>query len=205
MGVYFDRSSGITFDGNVVIDFAEHGIWAKGSNTLTITNNWIIRVIPQDFYFETGPKVFEYTGWTGCVTISDQGGQSNSKLVVTDNVAAACWHHGFHYQPLDCDEVVDANTHTRFEGNVAHSISGYGAIAANVAGNPSCTEVLDFTAYKCTESSIHLGGNSDINRARDIVSIDCGRGIGIHGSGCGDVEVIDCDIYGENRLNYDCP
>ena len=205
VGVLFDRSANILFENNSVVDFVEHGIWAKGSSSLTINNNWIFHIWPQDYYFETGPVMFEYTGWTGCVTISDQNFQYNSKLVVTNNVAASCWHHGFHYQPLDCDEVVDENTHTKFENNIAHSVSGYGAIAANVQGNPACTEVKDFTAYKCTESSIHLGGNSDINRAKNIVTIDCGYGLGIHGSGCGSVEAIDCKIYGENRENYDCP
>ena len=70
---------------------------------------------------------------------------------------------------------------------------------------PNCIEVKDFAAYKCTESSIHLGGRAGINRARGIVTIDCGRGLGIHGGGCGDVDVVDCHIYGEHRPNYDCP
>ena len=42
------------------------------------------------------------------------------------------------------------------------------------------------------------------NRASNITTIDCGYGLGIHGGGCGDVSVFDSDIYGENRLNYDC-
>ena len=45
-----------------------------------------------------------------------------------------------------------------FENNIAHSISGNGAIAANVGNR--CTEVKDFIGYKCTEGTIHIGGAS---------------------------------------------
>ena len=33
--------------GNVVADFAEHGIWAESSSVLTFDNNWVLRVIPD--------------------------------------------------------------------------------------------------------------------------------------------------------------
>ena len=65
---------------------------------------------------------------------------------MTGNIAASCWHHGFHYEPEECPP----NGDILFFDNVAHSISGYGAIAANVEGNPNCIEVKDFAAYKCT-------------------------------------------------------
>jgi len=78
---------------------------------------------------------------------------------VTNNIVAGSWHHGFHFVPSRCGET---NPDFIFEGNLAHSISGYGAVALNVA-NP-CTEVRDFTAYKVTEASIMLGGPSTVNR-----------------------------------------
>ena len=101
---------------------------------------------PQDYYFEApGPVMDEWEGWTGCVTISDP---SNSKLIVSNNIVSGCWHHGYHYIPLECGETIDANTQTNFLANTAHSVSGNGAVAANV--DNTCTEVSGFTAYKCT-------------------------------------------------------
>ena len=85
---------------------------------------------------------------------------------------------------------------------MAHSISGNGAIAANV--NNDCTEVKNFAAYKVTQSSIGLGSESKENRASAIVSIDVGQGIGIHGGKCGNVLIKDSKVYGELPKNYDC-
>ena len=70
----------------------------------------------------------------GCVTAFS----GVSIATFTNNRAAGCWHHGFKFIPAKCDE---ANPSYVFENNVAHSVSGYGAIAANVAN--SCTEVKD--------------------------------------------------------------
>ena len=81
-------------------------------------------------------------------------------MTVRNNIASGSWHHGFHFIPLECGAGTGANQVTVFRDNVAHSISGYGAIAANRDGNPECIEVIDFSAYKCTESSIMLGGAS---------------------------------------------
>ena len=196
------NANNVNFSDNSIVNHVEHGLWIKQSTSITFDNNWVIYVYPQDYYFgEDGPVIDEWEGWTGCVTVSDT---SNNKLVITNNIASGCWHHGYHFIPLDCDEAIDENTKTYFFNNIAHSISGNGAVAANVAGNPSCTEVKDFKAYKCTQSSITLGGGSDINRGRDIVSIDVGQGIGVHGGECGDVELIDVDVYGEFRDNPDC-
>lgn len=36
-----------------------------------------------------------YFGWKGGFTLSE----SNMKMVVTNNVVAGTWHHGFHYVP----------------------------------------------------------------------------------------------------------
>jgi hypothetical protein len=87
---------------------------------------------------------------------------------------------------------------------VAHSISGYGAIAANVEGEPLCTAVRDFAAYKVTQAAIMLGGWSETNKGTALVSIDTGYGIGIHGGGCGNVVLEDSVMYGENADNQDC-
>jgi hypothetical protein len=87
--------------------------------------------------------------------------------------------------PDDCED--PEFSHTVFVDNLAHSISGYGAIAANRDGVPVCTCARDFAAYKVTEAAIMLGGWSETNKGHNLVSIDTGYGLGIHGGGCGNV------------------
>ena len=199
IGLSIVSAENVVIEDSSIVNHVEHGLWILQSSDITFKDNWIIYIYPQDYYFENGPVFDEWEGWTGCVTISDP---NNNRLLIQNNIASACWHHGFHYLPLSCTDPVDANSKIRFEGNVAHTISGNGAVAANV--DNSCTVVKDFKAYKCTQSSITLGGPSDINRATGIVSIDVGQGIGIHGGECGNVEILDSDIYGEFKENRDC-
>lgn len=121
-----------------------------------------------------------------------------------DNIVSGTWHHGFHFKPLACDAAINDDSDFIFSGNVAHSISGYGAIALNV--NNKCTEVYDFKGYKCTQATIHLGSASgEENRARDIISADSHYGIAIMSGGEADVLVKDSVVYGENTDNADCP
>jgi len=89
-----------------------------------------------------------------------------------------------------------------FRNNIAHSISGYGVIAANVKND--CTEVTDIVAYKVTEAAVMHGGPSRINRARRLVSVDTRYGIAVHAS-FGVAEVNDCVSFGEITDNADCP
>lgn len=206
-GVILDRSMNITLEDNAIVNFVEHGLWVKKSVDIKIDRTWIHHVIPPHYYFEDlgGPKMHRYQGWTGCFTLSEE---NNRRLVVTNNVASGCWHHGFHFLPRDCtDTQAPANLAgdqgTWFAGNVAHSISGYGAIAANVVHSGG-TCVWDFSAYKVTQSSIGLGGGSHTNQAEDIVSIDVGHGIGVHGGNCGHVVIKDSKIYGDFPANQDC-
>ena len=115
----------------------EHGIWVVGVQTATIDSNWVFGVInsvDQDVVMET------YFGWTGGITASDGG-----TITITNNIVAGSWHHGFHFTPDQCSV---ASSSDAFRNNVAHSISGYGAIAANVEND--CTIVHYFTAYKVT-------------------------------------------------------
>jgi hypothetical protein len=137
----------------------------------------------------------------GVFTLSD----GTSKLTVRNNVASGGWHHGFRYNPSKCD---DTSPDDVFQGNVAHSISGYGAIAANVEND--CTEVVDWWAYKCTEAAIMHGGPSRINRGTNINSIDTRYGIAIHAGGNDAsfneprAEVYDSKVYAELKDNKDC-
>jgi len=131
--------------------------------------------------------------------------EGTSKIKIRNNIVSGTWHHGFHFKPYTCDEVLSDDSDFIFSGNVAHSISGYGAIALNMENN-SCTEVHDFKGYKCTQATIHLGTNSkDENRAHNIISADSHYGIAIMSGGGADVHVKDSTIYGENIENADCP
>lgn len=126
-----------------------------------------------------------------------------------DNVVSGTFHEGYHFRPERCDwkthEVLfDADPDFEFENNVAHSISGYGAIAQNI--EQDCTIVHDIIAYKCTESVVMLGGPSfKANVGRNLVSIDNRFGIAVHGGADGDAFVYDSKAYGENPMNEDCP
>ena len=206
-GVILDRAMNITLNDNAIVNFVEHGLWVKKSVDIWIEKTWIHHVIPPNYYFQDqgGPKMHEYSGWTGCFTLSEE---NNRRLVVKDNVASGCWHHGFHFLPRDCTDTQGAagaagDQGTWFAGNVAHSISGYGAIAANVVYRGG-TCVRDFSAYKVTQSSIGLGSGSHKNQAENIVSIDVGHGIGVHGGNCGHVVIKNSKIYGDFADNTDC-
>ena len=140
--------------------------------------------------------------YTGAYTLSDDG---NNKLTVINNIASGAWHHGFHYTPLKCDTSCSTpeTEVTCFRNNTAHSISGYGAIAKNVEHN--CAEVKDFRAYKCTEATIHIGGNSKKNQATNIISIDSVYGISVNGAkDTEEVVIKDSTIFGEYDKNKDC-
>jgi len=102
---------------------------------------------------DIGPEMIKYPrSWPlGAMTLSS----GNRNMVVTDNIVSGSWHHGYHFTPKRC---TDDEPDFVFERNVAHTISGYGAIAANVEND--CTEVKDFAAYKVTEAAIMLGGAS---------------------------------------------
>lgn len=132
--------------------------------------------------------------------------ENTKGMTVTGNIVSGSWHHGFHYTPKRCPEYGTSIDFT-FENNVAHSISGYGAIAANVKND--CTEVLEFSAYKVTEAAIMLGGESDINRGTKINSIDTRYGIAVHTAGPDSgkdpiAELHKCKVYAELKDNLDC-
>jgi hypothetical protein len=183
-----------------VVSFVENGIWVKSSSRITITNNQVHDVIP---WVDTEPKMFEYPRiWPlGAMTLTE----GTSRMTVKNNIVSGSWHHGYHFKPSKCKE---RDPDWVFENNVAHSISGYGAIALNVAND--CTEVKDFWSYKVTEAAIMLGGPSRINRGTNIHSIDTRYGIAVHSAGPEAAleepraELHDCKVYAELRDNMDC-
>lgn len=200
MGVAITGSQNITFDNNNIISFVENGMWVKSSSKIDVTNNWVHHVIP---WVDEEPKMIEYPRiWPlGAMTLSD----GTSKMNVRNNVVSGSWHHGFHFKPRKC---TGDNGDWVFENNVAHTISGYGAIALNVEND--CTEVKDIWSYKVTEASVMLGGGSRINRGTNIHSIDTRYGIAVHSAGPESsldeprAELIDCKVYAELPENKDC-
>jgi hypothetical protein len=137
----------------------------------------------------------KFEGETGCFTVSEKV----SKVTMHNNIAAGCWHHGFHFIPQKCD---DTDPDYSFINNVAHTISGYGAIALLV--EHQCTEVKDMVGYKITEASIMLGGPSKQNIGTNLRSIDSRYGIAVHPS-TGTSLLRDSYSYSELRDNVDCP
>lgn len=134
--------------------------------------------------------------------------QGTSRMIVTNNIVSGTWHHAFHFKPERCDKdthyvLPDDDPDFIFENNIAHSNSGYGAIALNVVND--CTIVRDFIGYKNTEAAIMHGGASEMNVGRNLVSIDSRYGIAVHAGGNGDAAVYDSKAYGDNDLNQDCP
>lgn len=193
-GIIVTKSSNISLIGNTVADFAEHGIWVKDSSSVLVDGNWVFHVVPNK---GKEPKMFEYFGWLGAFTLSE----GNRAMDVRNNIAAGAWHHGFHMVPAQCGAADTSDF--RFRNNVAHSISGYGAIAKNVAND--CTALTAFTAYKVTEAAIMLGGPSGINLGRQIKSIDTRYGVGVFSGGGGEAQIRESEVYGELTDNEDCP
>ena len=203
LGVLIENSRNIEMSDNIIADFVQHGIWVQASSYITLDRNWMHHIQPEVYE----PVMFAYPiiqpYGIGGISVSD--GTTNIK--VRDNVVSGTWHHGFHFVPSECDVTGydDPPPSHVFEGNVAHSISGYGAIAINVEPLQRCMEVHNFKGYKCTQATIHLGGRADLNVGKDLVSHDSHYGIAIMSGGGGDVLVKDSIVYGENTDNQDCP
>jgi hypothetical protein len=103
-----------------------------------------VDTIPE---MEVYPIIEKYA--IGGITAS----QGTSDMTIRNSIVSGVWKTGYHFTPEECDEdshqvVSGSNSDFVFENNLAHSISGYGAVAANVENK--CTIVRDFVAWKCT-------------------------------------------------------
>ena len=64
----------------------------------------------------------------GGISVSD----GTTKITVTNNVVSGTYFAGYHFKPDKCDKdshALISNADYVFTNNVAHSISGYGAVA----------------------------------------------------------------------------
>ena len=190
--ILIGNSKGVILDGNVIHDHQQVGIAAWKSHDLTVTNNVVSWIRP---YNADKPSFLTWAGNIGGILIT-----GSDPYLMKDNIVAGAWHTGFFFPSKGCG---DASVHT---GNVAHSISGYGAIV-NSGASKVCSEFGDFKGYKNHLATVHMGGGtkSKLNKVRDIVSIDSAVGLMAFGTGGGRVEVEDVVIYGSKDMpNEDC-
>lgn len=117
----------------MIHDHQLFGIRAEKSSDLTIMNNVISWIRPDNL---PEPPYLTWSTIVGGINVSEC-----EPFLVKDNTVAATWHSGYQLPAKKCG---DASVHT---GNVAHSISGYGAII-NKAGTVGCSEFTDFKGYK---------------------------------------------------------
>jgi len=104
----------------------------------------------------------------------------------------------------------DADTQTKFRGNVAHSVLGGGAnVFPDISGNDhhTCYEGSHFAAYKVTFAGYSTNFFGMEQRASNLVMADNVLGVSLVIAG--DFErafavLKDSDIYGET-LALDCP
>lgn len=193
VGIIIENSQNIKLENNVIHDFLDYGIRAKGSSSnFQVHGNVVNWIRPSN---KPQPPYMVWAGNCGGMSFEDA-----SAFTVKNNIVAGTWHWAFRLPAYMCgaDPV-----HT---GNVAHSISGYGVIVNEGAG--SCSEFSDFKAYKTRIGTLHMGGGtgSATNVIHSIVSIDSIDGIMAFGSSGGHVEVRDSVIYGDQDMpNRDCP
>lgn len=78
---------------------------------------------------------------------------NNKESSARGNTAASSWGAGFIYDALNCD---DKTPDFIFEHNIAHSMSGFGAIAVSPSNTRyTCTEVSNFSGFKNSMGTIH--------------------------------------------------
>lgn len=209
MGITIENAANVVVEDTVVADFVQQGIWVKSAQEITLERNWVHMIRPEA---DAEPKLKEFPILTPYVIGGITASERTTKITIRDNVVSGSWHHGYHYVPERCDsktrqpKTSAANWHI-FENNIAHSISGYGALGLMQAQD--CTIVRDFIAYKCTEAAIHYGGPS-LNVGRNLVSIDSVYGISVHSGDGKDAEIYDSRVYGEpedkgKEVNLDHP
>ena len=205
MGLVFENSANVEIKDTTVADFIQQGIWIQNSNGITVDGAWVHHIIPEvDIEVQMHAYPILQTYAIGGITAS----QGTRDIIIRNSIVSGSWHHGFHFIPRECDRrthemINEDNPDFIFENNIAHTISGYGAVAAKV--NNRCTIVQDFKGYKCTQSTIHLAGAAESNVGRNLVSIDSRYGIGVHSGGDGDAYLYESRVYGENPDNQDCP
>ena len=145
-----ENSANIEIVDTTVADFIQQGIWLTNSWNCTLDGVWVHHVIPE---VDTIPEMDAYPIIEKYAIGGITASQGTSDMTIRNSIVSGVWKTGYHFTPEECDEdshqvVSGSNSDFVFENNLAHSISGYGAVAANVENK--CTIVRDFVAWKCT-------------------------------------------------------
>mmetsp|Transcript_43997 Transcript_43997/g.58365 ORF Transcript_43997/g.58365 Transcript_43997/m.58365 type:complete len:281 (-) Transcript_43997:2481-3323(-) len=179
------ESKKITLKNNSIFDAVLFGLLANTTSDIVIENNIVSGVRP-----ELEPKPASLGKWKKPNGGFDLIGASS--MTVRNNTASGTWHSGFRVPAKKCD---DANPGNVIEDNVAHSISGFGAIVPS--GGGECSEFSKFAGYKNSEATLHLNAGKE-NRAKENISIDSGKGLTIFANN--HVEVSNNYIYGSKGM-----
>lgn len=194
-GIHITKSQRVTMINNVIHDFILYGVKAEGASNLVFEDNILNGVRPTLGKYN---KDLEWPIPTGGFDLA-----TANAITVKNNTVTGTWHSGFRMPTTKaCD---DENPQNKIEGNIAHSISGFGVIVSSGAGR--CSEFSKFYGYKNQLATVHMGGAvGSNNRARDNVSIDSGYGLAVFAASDGHVDVRENIIYGsKNMKNMDCP
>lgn len=134
-----------------------------------------------------------------------------SNITLTNSVVSGCDYAGFIVPGHTCGA---SATQTVFKNNVAHSISGAGALVfpdPTDVTQKDCYEVSHFSAYKNDESGIEIQFLGDEIRANYVTLIDNTQGVSIQPTnpeepnGPKQLSILQNSfIYGET-LAQDCP
>jgi len=145
-----------------------------------------------------------------CISICAWFGPDGScyDVSVTNSISAGCIYAAYVVPGHDCD---DSDDQTKFRNNVAHSVTGDGAIVfpdVTGSGHSKCYEGSHFAAYKCSMSGILSHFWSEEIRWNHITLIDNSLGVinmpGVKGEEHNEAVLTNTMIYGESPAE-DCP
>lgn len=190
IGIDIATSKKVKLQNNAIFDMVEYGVRATAASDITLEDNILVGVTPN----MTRPGLLmEWENVNGGFELIDA-----SSMTVRNNTAAGTWHSGFRVPGVACEASKPSNV---IEDNIAHSISGFGALVPE--GEGDCSKFTKFYGYKNAQATVFMNTGKE-SRAEENISIDSHYGIvafaGQH------VEVRNNYIYGsEGMQNTDCP
>ena len=194
-GVVINFSKNVNMQNNVIHDFLNYGMRVEDSYNIMAEGNLVSSIKPV-----RDPTFNEWEVPVAAYLFAD-----NNESAARSNTAASSWGAGFIYDALDCNDN-DAPAFI-FEHNIAHSISGFGAIAVPPPrASVSCTEVSNFSGFKNSMGTIHHAAQEGELYCFNITSVDSGIGISCIGAEDSRVEIRDSNIFGNKDMQVlDCP
>jgi hypothetical protein len=193
-GIVIDFSKNVDLQDNVIHDFLHYGMRVENSYNIKVEGNFISSIKPERY-----PKFNEWK-----VPVAAYLFANNKATTVQGNTASSSWGAGFIYDARDCD---DSTPEFVFQHNIAHSISGFGAVPQKPnKSRVGCTEVSNFSGFKNSMGTVHHAAQTGELRCKNITSVDSGIGISCIGAANEKVEISDSQIFGNYDLQMlDCP